>query len=202
MLEQGIQQHFFDSADLQYQVADVLARPIAAASSAMLGCITAGGKVLAAGLGPSMADAQRFVAAMVGAFERERPGLAALSLSADSVLMASLGRDAVNPAPNTSYLAAQIHVLGMPGDVLLLVTTHASAEALDMAIVAAHEKEMTVVMLCGNEHENWSEALQEADVLISVPHERAARVWEVHTLALNCLLYAVDIQLLGEQESA
>ena len=40
MLEQRIQQQFFDSADLKYAAAEMLARPIADAVSAVIGCIT------------------------------------------------------------------------------------------------------------------------------------------------------------------
>ena len=43
MLEQRIQQQFFESADLQYQTAESLARPIADAAQALIGCVTAGG---------------------------------------------------------------------------------------------------------------------------------------------------------------
>ena len=51
MLEQRIQQQFFESADLKYQSAEVLSRPIADAVGALVGCITAGGKVLVCGGG-------------------------------------------------------------------------------------------------------------------------------------------------------
>ena len=80
MLEQRIQQQFFDSADLKYAAAEVLSKPIADAVSAIVGCITAGGKVLACGNGGSASDAQHFAAQFVGRFERERPGLAAILL--------------------------------------------------------------------------------------------------------------------------
>ena len=40
MLEQRIQQHFIDSADLKYQSAQGLEAPISAAVQAMLACIT------------------------------------------------------------------------------------------------------------------------------------------------------------------
>jgi len=63
MLEQRIQQQFFDSADLHYAAAEVLAKPVNDAVSALIGCITAGGKVLACGNGGSAADAQHFAAA-------------------------------------------------------------------------------------------------------------------------------------------
>ena len=42
MLEQRIQQQFFDSADLKYQSAEVLARHLAEAASALYGAITGG----------------------------------------------------------------------------------------------------------------------------------------------------------------
>ena len=33
-----------------------------------------------------------------------------------------------------------------------------------------------------------------------LPHERLARIQEVHLLALHCICDGVDAQLLGEQE--
>ena len=58
MLEQRIEQHFIDSADLKYQSAQALSKPIAAAISAILASVTSGGKVLACGTGGSAADAR------------------------------------------------------------------------------------------------------------------------------------------------
>ena len=51
MLEARIQHHFFETADLLYQVAESLSRPIAEAAQAAVGCLTAGGKLLACGQG-------------------------------------------------------------------------------------------------------------------------------------------------------
>ncbi|MDP3223386.1 MAG: SIS domain-containing protein, partial [Rubrivivax sp.] len=53
MLEQRIEQHFIDSADLKYQAAQILSKPIAAAVQAILASVTSGGKVLACGNGGS-----------------------------------------------------------------------------------------------------------------------------------------------------
>ena len=49
MLEPRIQQQFFESADLKYQSAELLSRPIADAVTALVGALTSGGRVLAAG---------------------------------------------------------------------------------------------------------------------------------------------------------
>ena len=43
MLEQRIQQHFIDSADLKYQAAQALGKPISDAVHAVLACVTSGG---------------------------------------------------------------------------------------------------------------------------------------------------------------
>ena len=59
----------------------------------------------------------------------------------------------------------------------------------------------TVVVLAGRTGGKLAAMLRETDVLISVPHDRAARVREVHALVLHCLSDGVDAQLLGEQEN-
>jgi hypothetical protein len=49
MLDLRIQQHFIDSADLQYQAAETLAKPLDAGVQALMACVTSGGKVLVCG---------------------------------------------------------------------------------------------------------------------------------------------------------
>ena len=78
MLDLRIQQHFIDSADLHYQVAETLAKPVDAAVQAVLASLTGGGKVLVGGMGSSSALAQYLVNLLVGGFERDRPCLAAV----------------------------------------------------------------------------------------------------------------------------
>jgi D-sedoheptulose 7-phosphate isomerase len=196
MLEQRIQQQFFDSADLQYQTAEGLARPIADAAQALIGCITAGGKLLVAGVGSGAALSQHFCAAFVGGFERERPGLAALALSGDSTLVTALAaRGGLE-----QLFAKQVRALGQPGDVLLLIDAQGHEGALKASIDAAHARDMSVVVLGGRTAPALRETLGETDVLVAVPHDRAARVIEMQLLVLHCLCDAVDLQLMGEQD--
>jgi D-sedoheptulose 7-phosphate isomerase len=58
-----------------------------------------------------------------------------------------------------------------------------------------------VVGLTGQGGGKIAYALRDTDVHICVPHERTARIQEVHILALHCICDAVDTQLLGEQET-
>jgi D-sedoheptulose 7-phosphate isomerase len=197
MLEQRIQQQFFDSADLKYAAAEVLSKPIVDAVSAIVGCITSGGKVLACGNGGSAADAQHFAAEFVGRFERERPGLAAIALTTDTSILTAVGND----YSFEHIYSKQVQALGAPGDVLLAITTSGNSGNVVAAVEAAHAKDMTVIALTGHKGGKMRELLSETDVHICVPHDRTARIQEVHLLVLHCLCDAVDLQLLGEQEN-
>ena len=196
MIEQRIQQQFFDSADLMYAAADVLSKPIADAVEAVMGCITAGGKLMVCGNGGSASDAQHFAAEFVGRFERERPGLAALALTTDTAILTAIGND----YDFNAIFSKQVQALGTPGDVLIAITTSGNSANVLSAVQAAHAKDMTVVALTGRAGGKLGALLMDTDVHICVPHDRTARIQEIHGLALHCLCDAVDQQLLGEQE--
>jgi len=197
MLEQRIEQHFIDSADLKYQAAHILSKPIAAAVQAILTSVTSGGKVLACGNGGSAADAQHFAAEFVGRYERERPELGAIALTTDSSIITAIAND----YDFNVIFSKQVRALGGAGDVLLAISTSGNSANVLAAIEAAHEREMTVVALTGRGGGKMSQALRETDVHICVPHERTARIQEVHLLVLHCICDGVDTQLLGDQES-
>ncbi len=198
MQELRIQQHFIDSADLKYKAAQVLSKPIAEGIAALLACVTSGGKVLACGNGGSAADAQHFAAEFVGRFERERPELAAIALSTDSSILTAIANDYSFDV----IFSKQVRALGTPGDVLLAISTSGNSANVLAAVQAAHEREMTVIAMTGRGGGKMAQALRETDVHICVPHERTARIQEVHLLTLHCLCDGVDTQLLGEQEIA
>ena len=197
MLEQRIQQHFIDSADLKYQSAQFLSVPIAAAVQALLACITGGGKILACGAGVSANQAHTFAALCVSGFERDRPELAALALSSNGGFLSPVGQAATL---SSQYVARQVRALGQAGDVLVALSITGNDVCMLEAVEAAHERDMMVIVLTGHTGGALAVRVRETDVLISVPHDRAARVRESHELVLHCLCDGVDNQLLGEQE--
>ena len=198
MLEQRIEQNCIDSADLKYQASQLLSKPIAAAVQAILASVTSGGKVLACGNGGSAADAQHFAAEFVGRYERERPELAAIALTTDSSILTAIAND----YDYNVVFSKQVRALGGAGDVLVAISTSGNSANVLAAIEAAHEREMIVVALTGKGGGKMGQILRETDVHISVPHERTARIQEVHLLALHCICDGVDAQLLGDQETS
>ena len=193
MLLQRIQQQFIDSADLKYQCAQALGPMVEAAVAAVLASVTGGGKVLACGNGASAAAAQHFAASFVGRYDRERPELAALSLSADAAVLTGIAND----FDARAMFARQVRALGQAGDVLLALSTRGHSASMLAAVDAAHEREMTVVALTGARGGALAQQLRDTDVHICVPHDEPARVLEIHHLVLHCLCDGVDAQLLG-----
>lgn len=184
MLEPRIQQHFFESADLMYQVAEHLSRPIAEAAQAVTACLTSGGRLLVHAHGGD--ELARLVCdRLLAGFERPRPPLAAWPLGESN-----------GPEPTL-----QLQALGQAGDLLLLLCPLDDDALAARLIEQAHAKDMSVVMFSGGMGGRWPGLLRDTDVWVAVPHERRARVQEVHLLALHALCDAIDLQLLGEADA-
>lgn len=173
----------------------LLAEPIARAATLIVQRLLEGSKTLACGNGVSAAEAQRFSAIMLNRFERERPGLPALSLSADVATVTAIAND----YDYDEVFAKQIHAIGHPGDLLLAISPGGEAENINAAVAAAHEREMFVIALTGNGGGNLAHHLRETDIEIRVPAVQAAVIQEIHVFAIHCLCDLIDQQLLGTE---
>ncbi|MCY1294074.1 Phosphoheptose isomerase [compost metagenome] len=191
---ESIQQQFLDSAETKRQAAAAMAPYIDAAVERMVGALTSGNKILACGNGGSAADAQHFAAELVGRFERERPGLAAIALTTDSSILTAIGND----YDFSKVFSKQVEALGVPGDILLAISTSGNSANVIAAVEAARQREMAVIALTGKGGGVIGSLLDEFDIHLCVPSERTARIQEVHLLTLHCLCDGIDEALLGE----
>ncbi|WP_133649880.1 SIS domain-containing protein [Paraburkholderia flava] len=194
MSVERIQQHFRDSAAVQLEALETLSMPIAAAIDTMFAALANGNRILACGNGASAAGAQYFAALLVGGFERERPALPAIALSADAIVLTAIA----NAEAFEQIFAKQVRALGQLGDVLLAIDASGDAANVRAAIDDAHEREMTVVALTAGDGGSIGEALIDTDVHLCVPTARAARIQEIHLLTIHCLCDGIDAMLLGE----
>ena len=190
-----VSQHFADSARTKQQSAELLAAPIARAVEMMVKAMLANGKILACGNGGSAADSQHFAAELIGRFERERPGLAAIALTTDTSALTAIAND----YDYAQVFSRQVQALGQAGDVLLAISTSGYSKNVVAAIHAAHERDMHVVALTGKGGGEIGGLLADEDAHICVPSERTARIQEVHLLALHCLCDGIDTLLLGAE---
>ena len=194
MSVERIQQHFRDSAAIKLAAMETLAVPIAAAVDTMFAALANSNKILACGNGGSAADAQHFAAELIGRFERERPGLPALALTTDASVLTAVANDYAYE----QVFAKQVRALGLPGDVLLAITTSGNSANVLAAIHEAHEREMIVIALTGKGGGDVNAMLADTDIHLCVPSDRTARIQEVHLLTIHCLCDGIDAMLLGE----
>jgi D-sedoheptulose 7-phosphate isomerase len=190
-----VSEHFADSARTKLKAAELLAAPIAQAVEMMVKCMLANGKILACGNGGSAADSQHFAAELIGRFERERPGLAAIALTTDTSALTAIAND----YDYAQVFSRQVQALGQAGDVLLAISTSGYSKNVIAAIHAAHDRDMHVVALTGKGGGEIGGLLADEDAHICVPSERTARIQEVHLLALHCLCDGIDTLLLGAE---
>jgi D-sedoheptulose 7-phosphate isomerase len=188
--------HFSEAASLKLQASKMLAEPLARSVEIMVASLSAGGKILACGNGGSAADAQHFAAELVNRFEVERPPLASVALTTDSSTLTSIAND----YDFNQIFEKQVRAIGRKGDVLLAISTSGNSPNVLAAIRAAHELGIAVVALVGRDGGKIAAALKSADVNICVPHERTARIQEVHLLALHCICDGIDFQLFGAKQ--
>jgi len=175
------------------QAAEVLAQPIAYAVELMFSALSNGNKILACGNGGSAADCQHFAAELVGRFERERLPLPAMALTTDTSILTAVAND----YSFQEVFSKQVQAFGQAGDILLALSTSGNSASVINAINVALEREMRVVALTGKGGGEIARILTDADVNICVPHDRTARIQEVHLLTIHCLCDGIDAALFG-----
>ncbi len=188
-----VRSHFQDAIALKQRMSETLAPAIARAGEALAAALGRGAKVLACGNGGSAGDCQHFAAELVGRFERERPGLAAIALTVDSSALTAIAND-------YSYdvvFAKQVEALGREGDFLLALSTSGNSRNVIEAMKAAKARGMTIVALTGRDGGAMAAMLGPGDHHLNVAHPRTMRIQEVHILALHCLCDTIDNVLHG-----
>lgn len=133
-------------------------------------------------------------AELVNRFERDRPALAAIALTADSPTLTAIAND----HDYERVFARQVEALGTAGDVLLAISTSGRSASVVAAVGVAHERGLRVLALSGRDGGPLAGALGADDIEIRVPSESTARIQETRLLVLHCLCDLVDRQLFGE----
>ncbi|BAU47261.1 DnaA initiator-associating protein DiaA [Sulfurifustis variabilis] len=189
-----VRNHFEESILTARNAVELLAPVVAAAAERLAAALLADRKILICGNGGSAADAQHFSAELLNRFERERPGLPAVSLTTDTSTLTSIAND----YDFASTFSKQVRALGQAGDVLVGITTSGHSPNVLRAVEAAHERGMTCIALNGRDGGPLSALLRNDDVNICVPGPSTARIQEVHGIVIHCLCDLIDHQLLGQ----
>lgn len=191
--ETRIRAHFAESIEVKLISAETLSEPIAHAGRMLGGALENGGKILSCGNGGSAGDAQHLSSELLNRFERERPSLPGIALTTDSSTITSIANDYTFE----DIFSKQIHALGQENDVLVAISTSGNSANVNRAIEAAHQRNMDVVALSGNDGGAMAQLLLPRDIEIRVPANRTALIQEVHLVAIHCLCDTIDEYLFA-----
>ncbi len=169
---------FFDQRGAAYR----------AAAEACAGALARDGQILALGNGGSAAEAQHFTAEMVNKFRRPRRALRAVTLSADTSVLTSIGNDVSFEA----VFSRQIEALGRPGDVVLALSTSGQSPNMVAALDAARAGGMTTIALTGK---GGGKLAGRADILLDVDSSETPRIQEVHLVIIHRLVEDIEDRL-------
>lgn len=137
-----------------------------------------GGKVLVMGNGGSAADAQHFVAEIVGRFKMERRGLPALALSTDTSILTAIGND----YGFDRVFSRQVEALAATGDLVIGISTSGNSPNVLLALQLARETGCRTVGLLGKDGGSIKDV---CDLALIVPTNDTPRVQEAHITIIH-----------------
>ncbi|OGU16464.1 MAG: phosphoheptose isomerase [Geobacteraceae bacterium GWC2_53_11] len=137
-----------------------------------------GGKLLVMGNGGSAADAQHFVAEIVGRFKMERRGLPAIALSTDTSILTAIGND----YGFDMVFRRQIEALAVAGDLVVGISTSGNSPNVQQALVLAREKGCRTIGLLGKDGGSIKDV---CDLALIVPTVDTPRVQEGHITIIH-----------------
>lgn len=184
-----------ESARLTRETLEVAGLRIAEAGELLVATFREGGRLLAIGNGGSAADAQHLCAELAGRFDRERPALPALALTANSSDVTAIGND----YGFERVFARLVEAHGRRGDALIAISTSGNSPNVVAGVEAARDRGLRVVGLLGK---GGGLLAARVDVAISVPSDVTARVQECHTAVLHALCELVEGELFPETVEA
>ena len=158
---------------------------VADAASVIIETLGRGGKLLLFGNGGSAADAQHAAAELVGRFEIDRAGLAAMALACDVSVMTSIAND----EGYERVFARQIEALGRKGDVAFGISTSGLSPNVIQGLETAKARGLRTIALTGHD---GGHAGKVADIHINVHSDSTARVQEVHRTVIHVICDLVE----------
>src|SRR4030095_15225249 len=151
-------------------------------------CFRTGNKLLVCGNGGSATDASHFVTELVVRFARDRRALPAICLASDSGVLTAAGND----YGFDEIFARQVGAFGVPGDVLICLTTSGKSKNVMRALQEAKARKLKTIAFLGRD---GGSTLGIADIALLVKDDSTARIQEAHQLVIHVLCEIIEAQL-------
>ncbi|HKA16398.1 MAG TPA: SIS domain-containing protein [Myxococcota bacterium] len=183
---------FEDGIATQRATLAASAEAIAAAAERVIECFRADHKLLAFGNGGSASDAQHLCAELAGRYVRERPGLPAIALTANTADLTAIGND----YGFERTFARLVETHGRAGDVAVAISTSGNSRNVLEAVAVARQRGIATIGLTGR---GGGKLATSVDVPIVVASDRTPRIQETHIAILHAICELVDDALFPEE---
>lgn len=192
-----INEQFHASVNNLLNAMDSLSPELAAAGEAIGNALLNEQRVFCAGLGNAQLLASRFSSILLHRFDHERPSLPVFNISSDASLLTSIIHDhGLHDA-----IAKPLRSLGQAHDVALLLACDTYDSALLQAIQAAHDRDMSVIIIGTASHQECRNLLQSSDLDIYIGVDHPAREFELLLFCVHSLCDLIEKKLFfGEDQ--
>ena len=171
-----------------------LDRHVEKAAGLIEDCLRSRGKLLVCGNGGSAADASHFATEFVVRFMTERPAYPAICLAGDGGLLTATGND----YGFDEIFARQVAAFGLPGDLLICLTTSGKSRNVERALQEAKARKLKTITFLGRD---GGSTIGMADVDLLVRGDLTSRIQEAHQLLLHVLCETVEVRLSGKKKA-
>ena len=161
---------------------------VARAADLIADCLTKGNKLLVCGNGGSASDAAHFATELVVRFAKDRPAYPAICLTGDGGLLTAAGND----YGFDEIFARQVAAFGVPGDLLICLTTSGKSKNVLRALEEARSRNLKTIAFLGRD---GGSTIGIADVDLLVASDSTARIQEAHQLLLHVICEAMESRL-------
>src|SRR5437773_3472594 len=163
---------------------------IARAAEMIEQCLRARNKLLICGNGGSASDAAHFATELVVRFAKDRCAYPAICLAGDGGLLTA----AANDYGFDEIFARQVAAFGLPGDLLICLTTSGKSRNVERALQEAKARKLKTIAFLGRD---GGSTIGMADVDLLVHGDSTARIQEAHQLLLHVLCETIESRLKG-----
>ena len=151
-------------------------------------CYKNGNKICVCGNGGSAADAQHFVAELVGRYLINRKAMPAIAFTTDTSILTAIGND----FGYNEIFKRQAEALVEEGDILIGITTSGNSKNIELAMIESKRKGAKIVGLLGK---TGGVCKDLCDFPIVVNSDRTPNIQECHIAIIHIICEIVEKEL-------
>lgn len=191
--------HLNDSMRAKQGIIDQQLENIYRAADILVQAFRAGNKVLLCGNGGSAADCQHMATEFMAGMYTPG-GLPAIALTTDTSFLTAYSND----SDFDGVFASQISALGVPGDILICISTSGNSQNVIIASGEAERIGMPIIALVGGDGGRLLKVMRnfkhpQSNVLITIPHDNTQIIQECHLAIEHIIVDLVEREMLGAE---